>query len=89
MDAQTLESVTAKAAEIIADITGVVLPERPEKPLGDIHLLDDLDIDSLSLVEVVVAIEEEFGIKIEDSETKTLTTLGQVSKLVLQRTQGK
>ncbi|MFB7055360.1 phosphopantetheine-binding protein [Streptomyces vinaceus] len=87
MTATTLESVTAEAARVITDITGVVLPEK--KPLADIHLLDDLDIDSLSLVEVVVAIEEEFEIKIDDSETKTLTTLGQVGQLVLQRTQDK
>lgn len=55
---ESFEVVVGRAAKIITEITGVVLPE---KPLAEIHLLDDLDIDSLSLVEVVVALEEELA----------------------------
>ena len=37
---------------------------------------DDLDVDSLSMVEVVVAAEEKFGVKIPDDEVQNLKTVG-------------
>jgi len=37
---------------------------------------DDLEIDSLTMVEVVVAAEEKFGIRIPDSEVESLVTVG-------------
>ena len=37
---------------------------------------DDLDVDSLSMVEVVVAAEERFGVSIPDDEVKSLKTVG-------------
>ena len=38
--------------------------------------IDDLDVDSLSMVEVVVAAEDKFGVKIPDDEVKNLKTVG-------------
>ena len=43
--------------------------------LADI-VTDDLDIDSLSMVEVVMAAEEKFGVEIPDEEVKNLVTVG-------------
>lgn len=40
---------------------------------------EDLDLDSLDAVEVVMAIEEEFGIEIPDSEADKLLSVGDVS----------
>jgi len=37
---------------------------------------DDLDVDSLSMVEVVVAAEEKFGVKIPDEEVTKMATVG-------------
>ncbi|MEU9979416.1 phosphopantetheine-binding protein [Streptomyces sp. NPDC051014] len=82
MTVTPLEAVTAEVAAMITEITSVVLPK---KPLRDLHLVDDLDIDSLSLVEVVVAVETEYDIKIKDSEVRNLKTLGQVGQLVIER----
>ena len=49
-------------------------------PTEDIQLeksfTDDLDVDSLSMVEVVVAAEERFGVSIPDDEVKSLKTVG-------------
>ena len=42
----------------------------------DKSFIDDLDIDSLSMVEVVVAAEEKFGVKIPDDDVKSLQTVG-------------
>jgi acyl carrier protein len=38
--------------------------------------VDDLDIDSLSMVEVVMAAEDKWGVKIPDEEVKNLKTVG-------------
>ena len=42
----------------------------------DKSFVDDLDVDSLSMVEVVVAAEEKFGVTIPDDEVKNLKTVG-------------
>jgi len=39
---------------------------------------DDLDADSLDLVELVMALEEEFGIEVPDSDAENIRTLGDI-----------
>jgi len=39
---------------------------------------EDLNADSLDVVEMVMAIEDEFGIEIPDEEAEKITTVGQV-----------
>ena len=59
-------------AELVNEVTGI--------PADDVQLdksfVADLDVDSLSMVEVVVAAEEKFGVSIPDSEVKNLKTVG-------------
>ena len=58
--------------EIVNEIVGLPAEDvQPEKAF-----VDDLDIDSLSMVEIVVAAEERFGVKIPDEEVKKLKTVG-------------
>ena len=38
--------------------------------------VDDLDVDSLSMVEIIYACEETFGVSIPDEDAKTLQTIG-------------
>jgi len=68
----TTEEIRAGLADIVNEIAGV--------PAADVQLdksfTDDLDIDSLSMVEVVVAAEEKFDVKIPDDEVKNLATVG-------------
>jgi len=64
--------VLAGLAEILEEVAGVDPTDvTPEKTF-----IDDLDVDSLSMVEVVVAAEEKFGVKIPDDDVKTLKTVG-------------
>jgi acyl carrier protein len=59
-------------ATIVNEVAGV--PVEDVKP--DKSFVDDLDIDSLSMVEVVMAAEDKWGVKIPDSEVKNLKTVG-------------
>jgi len=47
---------------------------------------DDLDADSLDLVELVMALEEEFGIEVEEEELEGIDTVDAAFKLVQSKT---
>jgi acyl carrier protein len=68
----TTEEVRSGLAEIVNEVAGV--------PSDDVQLdksfTDDLDVDSLSMVEIIYAAEEKFGVSIPDEEAKTLKTVG-------------
>ena len=66
------DEVLAGLAEIVNDETGIDAAEvTPEK-----SFTDDLDIDSLSMMTIVVNAEEKFGVTIPDDEVKNLKTVG-------------
>ena len=48
----------------------------------DAKLEEDLEIDSLGIVEVVMAFEDEFGIEIDDEELTDVATVGQAVNLL-------
>lgn len=48
----------------------------------DARLVDDLAMDSLDYVEVVIEIEEKFGIRIDDEKLQPIETIGQLIELV-------
>ena len=66
------EEIRSGLADIVNDVAGI--------PAEDVQLdksfTDDLDVDSLSMVEIVVAAEESFSVKIPDDEVKNLRTVG-------------
>ena len=55
-------------------------PDPAAFPADDVQrdksFVDDLDVDSLSMVEIVVAAEEKFGVRIPDDQVKNLRTVG-------------
>ena len=52
----------------------------PEAKFGD-----DLDADSLDLVELVMALEEEFGVEVPEDELNDVETVGQAYDLVVSK----
>ena len=68
----TRDELVAGLAEILEEVAGV----NPDDVAEDKSFTDDLDVDSLSMVEVVVAAEERFGVKIPDDEVQNLKTVG-------------
>ena len=59
-----------------------VLSVPEEKVVPDARFGDDLDADSLDLVELVMALEEEFGIEVPEDELEGVETVGQAYDLV-------
>lgn len=59
-----------------------VLQVEPEKVVPDARFSGDLDADSLDLVELVMALEEQFDINIDESELEGVQTVGQAFDLV-------
>ena len=66
------EEIEKELAAIVEEIAGVAAADvTPEK-----SFVDDLDIDSLSMVEIAVQAEDKFGVKIPDDELANLKTGG-------------
>ena len=64
--------------QIVDEIAGVPADEvTPEK-----SFVDDLDIDSLSMVEIAVAAQDKFGVEIPDDQLKDLKTVQDVINYV-------
>lgn len=59
-------------SDILEEVAGV----NPDDVADDKSFTDDLDVDSLAMVEVVVAAEEKFGVKIPDDQVANLKTVG-------------
>ena len=68
----TDEQIISDLAVILNEVAGV----DTSKVSADKSFLDDLEVDSLSMVEVVMAAEDKFGVKIPDEEVKNLKTVG-------------
>ncbi|MER7673837.1 acyl carrier protein [Kitasatospora sp. NPDC058162] len=75
----TKDEVLEGLAEIVNEIAGIPAEDVQE----DKSFTDDLDVDSLSMVEVVVAAEERFDVKIPDDEVKNLKTVGDAVNYIL------
>jgi acyl carrier protein len=65
-----------------------VLGVDASKVTADARFGDDLDADSLDLVELVMALEEEFDVKVEEEELKDIATVGQAYELIQSKLPG-
>ncbi len=68
----TSDEVLAGLAELITDETGI----SGDEVALDKSFTDDLDIDSISMMTIVVNAEEKFSVTIPDDEVKNLKTVG-------------
>lgn len=74
-------AVTDKVREIIAEQLGV----KKEEVTDDAKFIDDLGADSLDTVELVMALEEEFGVEIPDEDAEKMVTVGEAIKYIEQK----
>jgi acyl carrier protein len=66
------DEILAGLAELVNEETGIAA----DTVTGDKSFTDDLDIDSISMMTIVVNAEEKFGVTIPDDEVKNLKTVG-------------
>lgn len=72
------KSIADRIKDIIVEQLGVNADQiKPEA-----KFIEDLGADSLDIVELVMALEEEFGTEIPDEEAEKLQTVGDVAKFV-------
>ena len=82
--AMTEQEILAGLGEIIDEVAGVPAEDvTPEKTF-----VDDLDIDSLSMVEIAVAAQDKFGVEIPDDQLKDLATVQDVVTFVAKNSGG-
>ena len=70
--------IEAKLANVLVDELGI---ER-DQINADARFEEDLEVDSLGVVELLMALEDNFGVKIPDEEAEQITTVGEAVNLV-------
>ena len=76
-----MSSIEEQVKSIVAEQLGV----KEEKVTNDASFVDDLGADSLDTVELVMALEEEFGTEISDEDAEKITTVQQAIDFVTAR----
>lgn len=74
----TKDEVFKKVKAIIVDQLGV----DEEEVTAEAHFIDDLGADSLDIVELMMALEEEFDLEIPDEEAEKIATVGDAVKWI-------
>ena len=71
----------AKLVDLLVDELGL---ERDDITM-EAKFEEDLDVDSLGVVELLMALEDNFDVKIPDEEAEKITTVGEAADLVSQK----
>jgi len=74
-------NVFEEVKEIIVDLLGV----DPDKVTMDARFREDLEADSLDLVELIMALEDKFDAEIPDEDAQSITTVGEAVKYIQER----
>ena len=73
------------SADIDSRLMRILVEEldlEEEKLHPDANFEEDLDVDSLGVVELLMALEDEFGVEIPDEEAEQITTVGEAGALI-------
>lgn len=76
--AASREEILGRVKEVLVEQLGIDESEITE----DASFAEDLDADSLDLVELIMELEDQFGIKISDEDAQKITTVGQAVEFV-------
>lgn len=76
--------IEAKLTDLLVDELGL---ERDDITM-EAKFEEDLDVDSLGVVELLMALEDNFDVKIPDEEAEKITTVGEAADMVSQKLNG-
>lgn len=71
MTLEKVQKIIAEQFEVAADSIS-----------ADTNIVDDLGIDSLDVVELIISVEDEFGLEIPDEDATELTTVGKIVEYI-------
>lgn len=77
------QTINERVVKTITEELGVL----PDEVVSNAKVMDDLGADSLDLVELVMALEEEFGIDISEEDTARITDVKSIVAYIEERTQ--
>jgi acyl carrier protein len=73
-----MSDIAARVKKIVVEHLGV----EEDKVTPDASFIDDLGADSLDIVELVMAFEEEFGVEIPDDAAEKINTVGDANSFI-------
>jgi acyl carrier protein len=76
--------IESKLKELLVDELGL----DADKITMEATFEEDLEVDSLGVVELLMALEDNFGVTIPDEEAESIGTVGQAVDIVEQKLQG-
>ena len=68
--------------ERVRQLIAEQLGKAPEKITAESKIVDDLGADSLDVVEMLMALEDEYGVSLPDEVARTLQTVGDIVKYI-------
>ena len=71
--------------EKVKEIVARELKADPEKITMETHLIEDLGADSLDAVDLIMALEEEFGMEVDDETAQNAKTIGDLVRCIEER----
>ena len=76
-----MSDIGERVKKIVVEHLGV----EPDKVTDQASFIDDLGADSLDTVELVMALEEEFGVEIPDEDAEKITTVGDAIRYIKEK----
>lgn len=80
-----MSSVFERVQSVVSEQLGVDL----EKVTADAEFVQDLNADSLDLVELIMQLEEEFGVEISDEQAESIVSVGDALEFIQEHSEAK